>query len=44
MGGLIKLFGHMKGYCMETGDQLFSLLLRGEQKEKVSNFSRGELG
>ena len=44
VGSFIKLFGYMKCYCMETGDQLFSLLLRGEQKEMVFNFSRGELG
>lgn len=31
----------MEGYCMETGDQLFSLLLRRGQKEMVFNFSRG---
>lgn len=43
MSGLIKLFKNMKGYCMETGDQLF-LLLRREQKENVFNFSRRELG
>lgn len=43
MSGLIKLFKNMKGYCMETGDQLFSLLLGREQKENVFNFSRREL-
>lgn len=41
VGGLLKVFKCMKGYCMETGNQLFSLLLRREQKEMVFNFSRG---
>lgn len=44
VSGLKKLFKTMKGYYIETGDQLFSLLLRRKQKEKVFNFSRREWG
>lgn len=42
VSGLKKLFKTMKGYYIETGDQLFSLLLRRKQKEKVFNFGRRE--